>query len=99
MRILILAATSAVILGACQPAAEPQPVEVQAAPEVSATAPLDAAPVVTPEPISPPAATPQAAAPRPARPAPAPVPDPAPADPMAGHDMSKMDGMTMPPAQ
>jgi hypothetical protein len=106
MRILILTAAAAVTLGACQPAAEPQPVEAETVPDASAsTAPLDAAPAVTPEPTSaPPAATPpRASTTRPARPAPAPAPAPAPtpppADPMAGHDMSKMDGMTMPSNQ
>lgn len=97
MRMLILAATSAVILGACQPAAEPQPVEAQAAPEVTAVAPVDAGPAIAQEPASPPARTPSAAGP--ARPAPAPAPAPEPADPMADHDMSQMDGMTMPPKQ
>lgn len=108
MRLSILAAAAAVTLGACQPAAEPQPVEAQTAPDASAATPMDAAPVVAPEPTP----QPQAAAPAPAaaprastpqapaaRPAPAPAPTPPPADPMAGHDMSKMDGMTMPPKQ
>lgn len=108
MRVSIFAAAAAVTLGACQPAAEPQPVEAQTAPDASAATPMDAAPVVAPEPTP----QPQAAAPAPAaaprastpqapaaRPAPAPAPTPPPADPMAGHDMSKMDGMTMPPKQ
>ncbi|GAD58495.1 hypothetical protein IWC96_15595 [Brevundimonas sp. BAL450] len=105
MRTLILTAAAAVTLGACQQAAEPQPVDAQTAPDASATTPMDAAPVVTPEPTPQPQtaesapATPRAPAPRPARPAPAPVPTPPPADPMAGHDMSKMDDMTMPPNQ
>ena len=108
MRVSILAAAAAITLGACQPAAEPQPVDAQTAPDASATTPMDAAPVATPEPTPPPqaaspapAATPRAPAPRPARPAPAPAPTPPPppAAPMAGHDMSKMDGMTMPPKQ
>ncbi|MDI1326525.1 MAG: hypothetical protein PSV23_06970 [Brevundimonas sp.] len=107
MRLLILAA-AAVTLGACQPAAEPQPVEAQAAPDASSTTPMEAAPVAPPEPTPQPqaaapvpAATPRAPSSRPARPTPAPVPAPAPApaDPMAGHDMSQMDGMTMPPKQ
>lgn len=104
MRTLILTA-AAVALGACQPAAEPQPVDAQMAPDASATAPMDAAPMVAPEPIPAPpttpapAATPRPSTSRPARPAPAPAPTPPPADPMAGHDMSKMDGMTMPPKQ
>lgn len=108
MRLSILAAAAALTLGACQPAAEPQPVEAQTAPDASAAAPMDAAPVVAPEPTPQPqaAAAAPAAAPRTsrpqapaARPAPAPAPTPPPADPMAGHDMSKMDGMTMPPKQ
>ena len=111
MRVSILAAAAAVTLGACQPAAEPQPVEAQTVPDASATTPMDAAPAVTPEPTpqpqatapatTPRASTARAPAPRPARPAPAPAPAPTPppADPMAGHDMSKMDGMTMPPKQ
>lgn len=110
MRVSILAAAAAITLGACQPAAEPQPVEAQTAPDASATTPVDAAPVAPPEPTPQPqaaapapAAPPRASAPRPTRPAPAPAPTPAPtpppADPMAGHDMSKMDGMTMPPKQ
>ncbi len=105
MRILMLAAAAAVTLSACQPAAEPRPVEAEAAPDAPATDPVEAAPVVTPEPApATPAVAPapaRTAAPRPARPAPAPAPAPTPppADPMAGHDMSKMDGMTMPPKQ
>lgn len=102
MRIRILAAATAVTLAACQPAAEPQPVEVQAVPDASSTAPMDAAPAAPPEPTPQPQAAAPAAAPRaPASrtPRPAPTPVPAPADPMAGHDMSKMDGMTMPPDQ
>ena len=108
MRLSILAAAAAFTLGACQPAAEPQPVEAQPAPDASAATPMDAAPVVAPEPTPQPqaAAAAPAAAPRTsrpqapaARPAPAPAPTPPPADPMAGHDMSKMDGMTMPPKQ
>lgn len=86
MRVPILAAAAAITLGACQPAADPQPVEAQTAPGASATTPMEAAPVATPEPTP----QPQAAASAPA---------PPPADPMAGHDMSKMDGMTMPPNQ
>ena len=108
MRFPILAAAAAVTLGACQPAAEPQPVDAQTAPDAPAASPMEAAPVATPEPTPQPqaaapapAATPRASAPRPTRPAPAPTPAPTPppADPMAGHDMSKMDGMTMPPRQ
>lgn len=97
MRVLILAAVSAVTLGACQPAAEPQPVEAQAVPDASSMTTMEAAPAAPPEPTP----QPQAAAPVPAATprAPAPAPAPAPADPMAGHDMSKMDGMTMPPKQ
>jgi hypothetical protein len=104
MRVSILAAAAAITLSACQPAAEPQPVDAQTAPDVPAVAPMEPAPVATPEPTPQPqaaapapAATPRASTPRPARPAPAPTPPPA--DPMAGHDMSKMDGMTMPPKQ
>lgn len=106
MRVTILVAAAAVTLSACQPAAEPQPVEAQTAPDAPATTPTDAAPVVAPEPppqpqaaAEAPAPTPRAPATRPARPAPAPAPAPPPADPMAGHDMSNMDGMTMPPKQ
>ncbi|MEW6538175.1 hypothetical protein ACETK8_01115 [Brevundimonas staleyi] len=108
MRVPILAAAAAITLGACQPAAEPQPVEAQTAPDASATTPMEAAPVATPEPTAQPQAaapapapSPRASTPRPTRPAPAPAPAPTPppADPMAGHDMSKMDGMTMPPKQ
>jgi hypothetical protein len=112
MRILVLSAFAAVGLSACQPAAEPQPVDARAVPDASTAAPIEAAPAVMPEPTpAPPVATPapaptpRAAAPRPARPTPGapPPPTPAPpgppADPMAGHDMSKMDGMTMPPKQ
>ncbi|MDP1912840.1 hypothetical protein [Brevundimonas sp.] len=112
MRFSILAAAAAVTLGACQPAAEPQPVDAQTAPDALATTPMEPAPVAPPEPTPQPQAaapapattprpsTPRASAPRPARPAPAPAPTPPPpADPMAGHDMSKMDGMTMPPKQ
>ena len=93
MRVPILAAAAAITLGACQPAADPQPVEAQTAPGASATTPMEAAPA--------PAPSPRASTPRPTRPAPAPAPAPTPppADPMAGHDMSKMDGMTMPPNQ
>ena len=109
MRISILAA-AAVTLGACQPAAEPQPVEARTAPDASATSAMEASPVVTPEPppqrqaaAPTPAAPPRVSSPGPTRPAPAPTPAPTPppppADPMAGHDMSKMDGMTMPPKQ
>ncbi len=102
---------AAVTLGACQPAAEPQPVDAEPTPDASAMAPMEAVPAATPESTPPqaatpapaastPAAPPKASAPRPApRPAPAPEPTPPPADPMAGHDMSKMDGMTMPPKQ
>ncbi len=106
MRASILAAAAAITLGACQPAAEPQPVDAQTAPGASATTPMEAAPAATPEPTAPPQASapapatpPRASAPRPTRPAPAPTPAPTPppVDPMAGHDMSKMDGMTMPP--
>jgi hypothetical protein len=108
MRILVLSAIAAVGLSACQPAAEPQPVDAQAVPDASTAGPIEAAPAVMPEPTpAPPVATPapaptpRAAVPRPARPtpAPAPAPTPPPADPMAGHDMSRMDGMTMPPKQ
>ncbi|MBB3873126.1 hypothetical protein KOAAANKH_00530 [Brevundimonas sp. NIBR10] len=108
MRVPILAAAAAITLGACQPAADPQPVEAQTAPGASATTPMEAAPVATPEPTPQPQAaapapapSPRASTPRPTRPAPAPAPAPTPppADPMAGHDMSKMDGMTMPPNQ
>jgi hypothetical protein len=111
MRLPILAAAAAVTLGACQPAAEPQPVDAEPTPDASAMAPMEAVPAATPESTPPqtatpapaastPAAPPKASAPRPApRPAPAPEPTPPPADPMAGHDMSKMDGMTMPPKQ
>ncbi|WP_339913088.1 hypothetical protein [uncultured Brevundimonas sp.] len=108
MRILVLSAIAAVGLSACQPAAEPQPVDAQAAPAASTVAPVDAAPSAMPEPIpapptavSGPTAVPKTSATRPARPAPAPAPAPTspPVDPMAGHDMSKMDGMTMPPSQ
>lgn len=105
MRILVLSAVAAVTLGACQPAAEPQPVDAQTAPDTPATVPMAAAPVVAAEPAPAPTvatpaprapvAAPRASAPRPPRPAPA----PAPVDPMAGHDMSNMDGMTMPPKQ
>lgn len=106
MRFWILAAAAAVTLGACQPAAEPQPVETPTAPDTTAKAPTDAAPAVTPEPTQEPqvaapapASPPRASAPRPTRPTPTPAPTPPPADPMAGHDMSKMGGMTMPPKQ
>ena len=111
MRLPILAAAAAVTLGACQPAAEPQPVDAEPTPDASAMAPMEAVPAATPAARPPWAASPapapssaavpaEASAPRPApRPAPAPEPTPPPADPMAGHDMSKMDGMTMPPKQ
>jgi hypothetical protein len=104
MRVSIFAAAAAVTLGACQPAAEPQPVEAQTAPDASAATPMDAAPVVAPEPTPTPpphaaapapAGAPRASSPRPARPMPAPAPTPPPVDPMAGHDMSKMDGHDM----
>ena len=72
MRVPILAAAAAITLGACQPAADPQPVEAQTAPGASATTPMEAAPVATPEP------TPQ---PQAAAPAPAPSPLDAPTDP------------------
>ena len=102
MRILVLSATAAIALSACQPAAEPQPVDARVVPDASTAASMDAAPAVMPEPtpelpVAAPAPTPRASAPRPARPAPAPAPTPPTADPMAGHDMAKMDGMTMPP--
>ena len=108
MRVPILAAAAAITLGACQPAADPQPVEAQTVPGASATTPMEAAPVATPEPTpqpqaaaSAPAPSPRASTPRPTRPAPAPAPAPTPppADPRAGHDMSKIDGMTMTPNQ
>jgi hypothetical protein len=97
-----------VVLSACQPAAEPQPVDARMAPDASAATPMDAVPAVIPEPtpaapVATPARapTPRASAPQPARPTPvaAPEPAPPPADPMAGHDMSKMDGMSMPSHQ
>ncbi|MCG2662195.1 hypothetical protein [Brevundimonas sp.] len=50
MRVPILAAAAAITLGACQPAADPQPVEAQTAPGASATTPMEAAPVATPDP-------------------------------------------------
>ena len=106
MRILVLSALAAVGLAACQPAAEPKPVDAQTAPDAPAAAPVETAPAAMPEPAPmPPVATPgptpspRVSAPRPARPVPTPAPTPPPADPMAGHDMSKMDGMTMPPQQ
>ena len=37
MRLPILAAAAAVTLGACQPAAEPQPVDAEPTPDASAT--------------------------------------------------------------
>lgn len=40
MRVSILAAAAAITLGACQPAAEPQPVEAQTTPDASATTPV-----------------------------------------------------------
>lgn len=108
MRILVLSALAAVGLSACQPAAEPQPVDARPVPDASTAAPDEIAPAVMPGPTpAPPVATPAPAptprvsVPRPVRPAPAPAPAPTPppADPMAGHDMSKMDGMTTPPTQ
>ncbi|MCK6105443.1 hypothetical protein [Brevundimonas sp. EYE_349] len=101
MKFLLLSAAAALALGACQRAAEPQPT-----PAEQPTAPVTAAPPVPQEmaPAAPPAPTQapasRAATPRPTRPAAAqPAPTPPPADPMAGHDMSNMDGMTMPPKQ
>lgn len=105
MKFLLLSAAAALALGACQRAAEPQPT-----PAEQPTAPVTTAPPVAQE-MAPaaPAATStapaqatesRAATPRPTRPtAPQPAPAPPPADPMAGHDMSNMDGMTMPPKQ
>ena len=88
MRILVLSALAAVGLSACQPAAGPKPVDAQPAPDASAAAQVETAPAAMLEPTPvPPVATP------------APAPTPPPADPMAGHDMSRMDGMTMPPKQ
>ncbi len=106
MRYLILAAAAAITLGACQPAAEPEPVDAQAVPDDAMTMPMTPPPADTPEPVAEPqgaepaaAAAPKASTPRPAPAAPAPTPAPAPppADPMADHDMSQMGGMTMPP--
>ncbi|CAN5367513.1 hypothetical protein BH10PSE2_BH10PSE2_03840 [soil metagenome] len=105
MKFLLLSAAAALALGACQRSAEPQPT-----PAEQPTAPVTAAPPVPQEmaPAAPAAAPPaptqapasRAATPRPTRPAAAqPAPTPPSADPMAGHDMSNMDGMTMPPKQ
>ncbi len=110
MRLPILAAAAAVTLGACQPAAEPQPVDAEPTPDASAMAPMEAVPAATPSrrrrrpprpplPHQPRPRLPRHRRPPGPRPAPAPEPTPPPADPMAGHDMSKMDGMTMPPKQ
>ena len=87
MRILVLSAAT-ITLGACQPAAEPQPVDAQVAAEEPAAAPVAGTQTVTQDPAL---AGPVAVA-TPPRASPS-------ADPMAGHDMSKMDGMTMPPSQ
>lgn len=105
MKILLLSAAAALALGACQRAAEPQPTPVeQPTPPVAAAPPVPqemapAAPAAAP--MAPAPAPPsRAATPRSTRPAaPQPAPTPPPADPMAGHDMSNMDGMTMPPKQ
>ena len=58
MRLPILAAAAAVTLGACQPAAEPQPVDAEPTPDASAMAPMEAVPAATPEATPPQAATP-----------------------------------------
>lgn len=49
MRLPILAAAAAVTLGACQPAAEPQPVDAEPTPDASAMAPMEAVPAATPD--------------------------------------------------
>ena len=68
MRLPILAAAAAVTLGACQPAAEPQPVDAEPTPDASAMAPMEAVPAATPESTPPQAATPAPAASTPAAP-------------------------------
>ncbi len=85
MRILVLSALAAVGLSACQPAAEPKPVDAQPAPDASAAAQVETAPAAMLEPTPvPPVATPapppspRVSAPRPARPVPTPAPTPPP---------------------
>ncbi|MBU2350435.1 MAG: hypothetical protein KKG28_03105, partial [Alphaproteobacteria bacterium] len=62
MRVLILAAGAAFTLAACQPAADPQPVDAEATAEVTPTAPVEAVPAAAAEEAaSPPAAAVEAA--------------------------------------